>query len=215
MKKLLFIATMAVLAFAASESLTARDDMKALLSSPDEKYTSLFEGLQPNTRLDMIDYYEAGLKTFSNDDETYSAVLIDTLTDRHVRLAGDTPITFDLYLLTPRTDSLLVMVASAPLGNTDSSVIVKDIKTGNVVQQIVPRYTDWLVKDALKQAGEAELLAAIPYVTATTTVDTDGTHTLTMENSSITVPGLDPSVTRLFKPSLTWQWNGKQFVLKR
>ena len=186
--------------------------MRKLLSSPDDKTAMLFFGQRLNTRLDMMDYYDASSKAFCSDDMLGSKIRIDSLAERYVRFATDTPLTIESYLLTPGNDSLLVTVVTMPVGNADANVVIDDITTGKTIGSIKLRYSDWLVKDALKAADENTLAANIPFVTATAFVDPEK-NTVTFTNTAITTPGLNPYVTALFKPELVLRWNGKKFTL--
>lgn len=191
-------------------SVSASDDMRKMLSSPNPKINSVFFGQSLNTRLDMLDYYDAGSKTFSHDDLFGSDIRIDTLSDRHVRFCSNVPMTIDTYLLTPGKDSLAVSIVTMPVGNNDVVIYVDDIRKGRSLDTYIHHYSDWLTKDALKEVTEATLLANIPFVTASATVDTDN-NIVTLTNTSITVPGLDPTIVRLFKPELKLRWDGKKF----
>lgn len=200
----------AIIAVLVTLTVSASDDMRRVLSSPDPKTNRIFFGQGLNTRLDMIDYYDAGSKVFSNDDLFGSPVRIDTLSDRHVRFITDNPLTIDTYLLTPGKDSLAVSVVTLPVGNGDVIIYVDDIRTGDTRNMYMHHYSDWLTAKALKEVSEATLLANIPFVTASASVDTEN-NTVTLTNTAITLPGLDPSIVQLFKPTLTLRWDGKKF----
>lgn len=210
MKKIIFAITIIV---CMAGRLLAADEMKAVLSNPDHKITEAFFGLELNTRLDMIDYFEAGSSSFSNDDLFNSHVRVSALDDRHVRFDTDTPLSIDSYLLTPGNDSILVSVVSLPIAAGDVSVYVINLKTGRSLDLISPDYSDWLVKNAEKSTSTAALLATIPYVTASATVDPIA-NSITFTNTATTVPGIDLAATKWFRPAITYKWNGKKFVLK-
>lgn len=190
------------------------DDMRALLSGHESRTDSLFLGQDRNTRLDMMDYYDAGTGTYSRDSRFGSDIRIEVLEDRHVRFGSGSSVTVDAYLLTPGADSLLVTVVSFPVGNGDAGVHVTDVATGRTVQQITPSYADWMVRDALKTVSEAALAAAVPFVTADATVDT-AANVITLRNTAAVVPGLDETFVAAFRPEITYRWNGKQFVMSK
>lgn len=190
------------------------DDMRALLSGHESRIDTLFLGQDRNTRLDMMDYYDAGTGTYSRDSRFGSDIRIEVLEDRHVRFGSGSSVTVDAYLLTPGADSLLVTVVSFPVGNGDAGVHVADVATGRTVQQITPSYADWMVRDAFKTVSEAALAAAVPFVTAAATVDT-AANVITLRNTAAVVPGLDETVVAAFRPEITYRWNGKQFVMSK
>ena len=194
-----------------SPRVIAQNDMKELLKRDSPNVEKVFLGQELNTRLDMIDFYEAGLETFVQDDLYGSKLRLDTLENRHARFATDTPVSFDMYLLTSGADSLVVQVVNSPVGNGDSRVTVLDAVSGDSIATIAPEYSDWLTAEARKNAVPATLLAAIPFVTAGATVDTVG-NVVTLTNTAVTVPGLDPEIVEAFVPSLSFRWNGKKFV---
>ena len=199
------------LAFVVAPTVWGADDMKQFMSSADEKVDNIFLGLSRNTRLDMIDYFEAGLEAFSYDDNFGSSVRIDTLEDRHVRLATNTQLAVDFYLIAAGSDSLAVAAVTYPVGDGDVRVFVDDVRTGKTIDSLNPQYSDWLLKDALKNFSESELLAAIPFIAARAEVDVP-TAVITLFNTSVTVPGLDPAILKAYKTELRYKWNGKKYV---
>ena len=211
MKKLTAIVALALTVATAAAS--DQNGMRGLLKSADPKVDDIFLGLKLNTRLDMIDYFDAGATTFSNDDRFNSKIRLSELSERHARFETDAPFAVDAYLLTPGRDSLVVSVISIPTGNGDAAVYVTDARSGKTLDKVKPDYTDWLRADALKVAGEGGLLAAIPFVTASATVDT-ADNTLTFSNTAVTVAGIDPETAALFRPRIAMRWNGKKFVIK-
>lgn len=191
----------------------AQDSMKKLLSSPDERMVALFMGVDLNTRLDMIDYFEGGYDIFSQGPFK-SDMRITKLDDRHVRFESNTPVSVDAWLLTPGADSLMVFVVSTPIDNGDAIITVNNLRKGGAPQRITPLYSDWLKADALKNVSEPRLTSIIPFVTASATVD-EKNNTVKLTNTWIDVPGIDRDVISVFKPSLTYGWNGRSFVLKK
>lgn len=192
----------------------AENGMRTLMSANDTRLNDVFLGQSLNTRLDMIDYFDARSEKFTPDDLYSSKIRIDALEDRHVRFASDTPITVDMYLLTPGTDSLIVSVTDIPIGNGDATIDIFDIKTGEKIDSPTLKYSDWLKKDAFKEVGHAELSAAIPFITASVTVDT-ASDKIILKNTAIDVPGLEKRLVNAFKPSVTLGWTGKKFVMNK
>lgn len=211
MKK--FILIFSIFIAASAMVLDAADDMKRLLQNADERYKSVFLDQPVNIRLDMLDYYEAGSPTFTNDDIYRSQIRIDTISDRYVRIGSNTALYTDFYLLTPGNDSIMVTVSGLPVGAGEESITITDLRTGKDINFPHPRYYDWVAQKTNANDIPA-LTAAIPFITSTATVDTQ-TNTITLENSSITVPGIDEDIVKMFLPSKTYMWDGKKFVLKK
>lgn len=214
MRKLSIILNSILLAVFLASTVYAEGDMKRLLSRQDEISSSIFLGQDGLTRLDMIDYFEAGSDKFSKDDLFGAPIRITQLEDRHVRFEGIYPSRIDFYLVTPGTDSLSVAVNYMPIDNGDEFVIVENFKDGKEVSFEMPQYTDWLTKDALNVFSEEELIAAVPFVSVTADVNTDN-GIITLKNNTINTPGLDPSIVAVFKPELSYIWKGKKYVLRK
>lgn len=210
MKRRLFFSII-LCALCVSFSMRADGSMKKLLSDPSDTVSTVFMGIDLNGRLDMIDYFEAGLDHLTLMDGFRSTGRISKLEDRHVQFTADEPVIVDAYLLTPGRDSLVVFVVTAPVGGGDAIVETRDVKTGKTLGNLDPDYSDWLKKDATKEVSEATLLSNIPFITASAEVDTQN-NIITLTNTSIQVPGLPESVTSCFVPVLTYKWNGKSFV---
>lgn len=185
--------------------------MRSLLSGSDARLDSIFFGQKQNTRLDMIDYFDAGSRVFSHDDLFDTPIRIDSLDDRHVRFVTDSPVVIDSYLVTQGVDSLVVSVVALPIGAGDVSVFVDDVRSGKTVDTPVLRYTEWLVPKVAESVGYARIIAAVPFVTSSAAVDTqDGT--ITLLNNAVTVPGLDPDIVAAFRPQITLRWNGRKYL---
>ena len=206
------IACLGVLMVSAFHAWCAQpvEGMRGLLASPDVKMENVFFGQTLNTRLDMMDYYDAGGKTYSIDDIQGSKIRIDSLSERHVSFELEKSLKIDMYLLTPGNDSLAVTVINMPVGNGDVFILLDDIKSGETIGEIELPYSEWLTKDALNQVSGSALLAAVPFVTATAQVDTEN-NTITLTNTSIEVPGLDASMSRYFLPKKTLRYKNKRF----
>lgn len=203
-----------VSALAAVVTAVADGDMRALLSNAEPRMDRVFLGCEHNTRLDMLDYYDAGIEYFSYEDVLGSKIRIDTLEDRRVRFVTDSPLSVDTYLLTPGTDSLAVSVISMPIGNGDVAVYVDDVRAGETIDNILVSYSEWLTPDALKDVNEGTLLAAIPFVTASATILGES-NMIMLVNTAIEVPGLDADIVNRFRPVIILEWDAKKRKFKQ
>lgn len=199
----------------ASGNVRSEGEMRRLIVSEDSLLESVFLNIPQSRRLDMLDYYDAGMKDFVGALNLFSDVRLDTVSDRHARILTELPTAYDLYLVTPTaSDTLVVTVYNVSLGAQDSEVRVTDIRHPEAMLRIEPEYSDWLVDDALKRYSENGLLAVIPFVTATASVDTAGGDII-LTNTSIAVPGLDEDIAACFKPSLRYTFKKGRYVKSR
>lgn len=195
-----------------AQPLRGADDMRRLLVRNDSVILPIFLYQELNNRLDMLDYYDAKMDNPVYDTTGGALVRITDLTDRKVTFEVDTMMKVDIYLVTPGTDSLAVTVVPVAIGAGDNAVYVNDLKTGEIVQKINIDYSEWLAKDALDRFSDGTLTAAIPYVTATVDVD-PFTGVITFTNTAVTVPGIDPEIASVFKPTLQLRRKGKRYSL--
>lgn len=195
-------------------SAHAADSMRRLLTIPEHRIDSIFLGLSLNTRLDMIDYFDAGSETYSMDDTFGSPLRIAELSDRHVRFETRSPFVADCYLVTSGPDSLAVWTVTQPYDNGDTIIKTDDIRTGRPVETVYIPYSAWLVPGNDSRPADGELLAAIPFVTCSATVDAE-TGKVTLTNTSITVPGLEERIVEAFRPSLTLRLKGRKYIIDK
>lgn len=207
MKRFSLIYTLFAFCILGALPLKGQNAMRQLMSSPEARMDTVFLGLDKNTRLDMIDYFDGGYKNFS-EGPFRSSVRLDSLDDRHAHFVTETALSVDAYLVTLNTDSIVVYVVDVPIDNGDAIVTLRSVKDGAHLGFVAPDYSDWLVKDALKKVPETKLLTAIPFVTSKVAVD-PAAATIVFTNSSIAVPGLDKEIIEVFKPTVTYKWTGK------
>lgn len=211
MKKFLVIALFAA---CIAHAMQGTGDMEALLTNPDKKFEHIFLEQPLNNRMDMLDYYTAGSKTFTADQLYGSQIRIDSLSDRHVGIGSNSALSADFYLLTPnRNDSIIVKVMNMPVGNGDAAVYFTNLRTNTGFRPVEIRYSDWLTKEA-KEVSPGTLQAGIPMVTWSVEADCTN-NTLTLINTAIAVPGIEQDVVDKFLPQLRLKWNGKTFEITR
>lgn len=165
-------------------------------------------------RLDMVDYYNAGLFTPRQDayySDDISLVLLDSRTMR----LKDPTMTIDVTMVTPEnSDTLIVVVETLPLRGGESTVRVYTADGEQVKNAIkMPTYSDWLEADIAKTLSESALLADVPFVTATAKVD-HTTGTLTFSNTATLIAGIPEKTACAFKPTLTYVLKNKKYTLK-
>ena len=209
-RKLILIIT-AIYCGMMSSFATQDGPMRRLLTRPDSIADALVLNIPESYRLDMVDYYEADRDDYTPLHYISTFMRVDSIDENYARLSSKAAVNYDLYIVAPASDSLLVTVNHTPVGNGEDIVVVKDMATAAVVDQPVANYTDWLAEKALDSFTEDEIIAAVPYVTSVATVDADRGEIL-LTNTAVTVPGLDERIAALFVPQLKYRWNGKKFV---
>ena len=204
----------AIISFICIVVIHAADDIRQLMESPDKKFDNIFFGQPVNTRLDLIDYYAAGSKSYTPDELYQSQIRLDSLEDFHARFVDNGGSTLDAYLVTPGIDSLIIWVVEMPIGNGDVALYVDDIRKGATVQTLTTNYSDWIKQGTDNNPSMATLTATIPYVTSTAEVDT-ANNTIVLHNTSIQVPGIADDVKKRFFDTLRFKWDGKKFKLTK
>lgn len=211
MKKSVLILPLFLAVLCIAVAAHADGDMRRLLSSNQTRMDSIFLEQPRSLRLDMIDYYDASLDTYVNDEKFDSNVRIDSLSDKFARFHTDTGVDIDFYLVVTPSDSLIIYVQNSPIARGDDMVGVYNLATGRLIQPVRPHYSDW-IKGSTDRASDLKLIAYIPYVTSKAAINpTDAVITLT--NTSISVPGIDEDVVAAFRPQLRYKWDGRRFAL--
>lgn len=207
-KKIIALSAMAVVLFSAGQARGA--DMRQILSRPDTVIDKIFLNIGLNDRLDMIDYLDAGQKEYLRAILGYP-VRVSALEKDHVTFEIKDALNVDFYLLADAADSLIVMVAPIPVGAEDSFIAIYDLHGSQPVQYLKTDYTDWLVKNAFDVYEPATLLAAVPMITSTAEVLPER-NVVILRNNATNVPGIDPNIAALYKPSITFQRKGRRFI---
>lgn len=162
------------------------------------------------SRLDMLDYYEAGsdhpsVNFYGGDSRIIS------LSDRSLTFMGTDDIECQVFVLDPGKDTKIGVITTYPTPIPDSSLKIYNRKWQLCNDFKEPKLADWLLqkKDATTVAEE------LPFIMASYHFDTD-TNELTVTNNMAQyfAKGHEPEALGKIKPTLTYKWNGKYFKLK-
>lgn len=170
--------------------------------------------LEPNTRLDMIDYYEAGIERPSQNTAG-GECRITAIDDYSISFVGGTGTDYQLFVLDPKSESPtigVIVTLQTPIPdsaitlyhtNWDSQA-VRDTKAFNSS----PTLSDWMRPGYTKHRAEIE--EAIPFIMADYSYD-PSTSTLTITNNMAQyfTANDTPKALSMLKDSVSYRWNPK------
>lgn len=202
MKKIFLLAFSIILALGV-RAATARE---AFIAAP----RTVLPLLNDNARLDMLDYYDAGLK---NDTQNLFA-------------GGSRILSLDPErIVVNMTDASTLEIDVLPGGNQNIYAVISTVRTpaeNSVIsfydsnwQQLdgkkiftAPQLTDWITD----KGHEADVTMLTPFIMAGYNY-TPTTKTLTVTNNSEAFLGKDmySQIAEWMRPQITYLWNGKQF----
>jgi hypothetical protein len=177
--------------------------------------TSIFPTIDVMTRMDMIDYFQAGSSKASANlmggdcrvtSNSYGKITVST--------SAVSDYTIDLLPAPSAKRQTIVMVTRTLKTPTeDSSVKFYDCNwkpLGDLLP--MPALREWVLPSAKKQMDDIE--NAVPFVMATLTYD-PATQNATLTNNIQEYIGQESKelVDKTIAKSLSYHWNGKKFVL--
>lgn len=210
-KRLILILALvwAVLAQAAAPALPDSVTAEAMFVTAPMLKPRVLPELSRSTRLDMLDYFKAGIdKASENNFGGESKVTaIDSLSI-DFDLTAD--IACQLFVLNSGGRPITCIIATYPTPIPDSQLKAYDRNWQEVSILAEPRLSDWL-KDK-KSRKEAEL--ALPFVLASYRYD-PATQTLTVTNEmdAYWIEAERPAVLEQLRDKLSYRWDGKRFKL--
>lgn len=203
MKRLILSLSLAA-ALTASAQLTASG---AFTSAPAE----VFPLLDKNTRMDMIDYFNSGLKTPSANRMDGRSVVTE-LTPASLCVKLSEASSAQLALLTAGKDTVIAVVSTVAAPGLDSTVKFYDSSWRQLEGKkyfTAPTWRDWMVKGH----DVSEVTAYTPFMLASYYIDTaNGTLTATNNLSTFLDEDIYSMVEAALNRSLTYRWNGKSFI---
>ncbi|MDE6555915.1 MAG: DUF3256 family protein [Duncaniella sp.] len=203
----LFIISLFAVAIGASAQLTASS---AFTSAP----RSVFPLLDNNTRLDMVDYFNSGMDTPSNN-----------LLDGHSVVTALTPSTLTAKIADTSEATVVVLNADSP---SPVIMLISTVATPGLDSKIsfytqewepitpaskyfeAPELADWL--SPAGKGMEGMVMSASPFMLSSATVDPEGkTLTLTNNLSSFLDPEVYATISEYLLPVKVYHWDGKKF----
>lgn len=201
----LFLTLIAALALAmpAAAQLSAK---KAFADAPQRIIPLLDKG----TRLDMIDYFEAGQATDSKN-ALYGKSRLTDLQPLSLQARLSDSSALQLAVLPSGADSIVALITTVNLPSPDSSMKLyssswQPLPTEKFFSP--PVLTDWL----LDKKDAADVEAVVPFMVAQYSYD-PATQTLTATNclSRFLSDDIYSMVKNSLRPSISYRWTGKRF----
>lgn len=198
---------LAAAVFVAAATAQARTAADFFICAPDEAMI-LFD---KSTRMDMLDYFNSGLPTFSTNRTGGSARILAAGPDRLELLAGrDSNI--KIGVMADRSDTTLVVIETVLTPVADSHVRLYDRNWRPRSPQMpsMPSAIDFVAQSDRKAAARADM-PDVCFVVADYN-PADGTFTMTNTTAAAYVEGDRPDGLRLMRPSITMRYDGRRFV---
>ncbi len=210
MKPILTLATLTVLLLPATmqAQLTAR---QAFATAPQ----SVFPLLDTNTRLDMIDYFDAGMKNESKNALGGQSALLE-VSPMSLSMKMSDASTNQVFLLPAAgNDTIIGVIRTVATPGHDSSLSLYTSKWQPVAQSKrfnAPKLTDWVTDRS--HLGDVE--AVVPFMLTGYKYDPQRS-TLTLENNlnGFLSDDIYEMVAPYMLSSLTYEWDGKKFTLRK
>lgn len=171
--------------------------------------------LPANTRLDMLDYFNSGVRRASADAAGARAIVTESTASRLRFETGDT-CRFELAVFAAGADTIVALVETIAYPMRDSRIRWFDASWRPLAQEplATPRLADWLTREGSKRRDEAE--SALPFITAESVTDPEqGTVELRNTTGSYFPAAEQPDALRLTAGRLVYKLRGKRFELKK
>lgn len=189
--------------------LTAAD---AFASAP----LSTFPLVDKTTRLDMIDYFNSGSSTASNNTLRGSS-RITAISPMKVCVEMTASSTYQIAILPAKGDSMIAVVETLRLPAADSRITLYDRHWAPLDakrQFSPPSLADWLTDEGRRNLDEVESL--VPFLIVDYDYDpTTATLTLTNSLSEFVAEDDRDAVSSYLRPTLVYKWDGKKFSSKK
>lgn len=193
---------------ARADSLTVTAE-KCFVEAPPE----VFQLVSANTRMDMIDYYKAGMNRESANEAGGECVLLG-LEPESVTLKAGTDIIYQFFVLEGKAKPYIGVIETLSTPGDESMVRFytsdwSPVNAGKKGMFSAPRLSDWLVSD--DKATRAEAVETLPFILTSYSYDPD-TQTLTATNNmgSYYHPTDTPEVLKQMKHTITYKWDRKK-----
>lgn len=180
---------------------------EAFVKAPSQIFTTL----DSISRLDMIDYFEAG-RGGASRNALGGESRITVLDDLHVGVMTTPSTAVDIYLLpSAGKDTLVAVVSTLKLPALDSSVAVYDSNWNQMSAKKLPatfNTLDLWLKPGLSREDITKVENTVPFIPAYITVD-GNTLTVTNKIDQIVPAEEFKAISGLLVPSIAFAWNGK------
>lgn len=172
--------------------------------------------LEPQTRQDMLTYYDAGRDTPSQNAFGADCRIISLDADCLKMITGE-GITTEMFVLNPTGKNQVIgVIETIDTPVADSRVTFYDTSWRNLTSKmgIDPTLADWVPK--AEQGNLAEIQRDVPFVLASMHFDPLTSTVVADNNMQAYYTAADtPSALARLKPHLTYKWTGKKFRLDK
>ena len=203
MKRLLLLFSLAG-TLAANAQLTAPE---AFTTAP----ADVFPLLDTNTRLDMVDYYNSGLKTASNNRMEGQSVITE-LTSASLIVKISDASSAQVAVLPVGNDTVIAVVSTVATPGLDSTLKFYDSEWHQLAADkyfTPPTWNDWMTQGH----DSSEVTAYTPFMLSSYYINpSDGTMTITNNLPTFLDDDIYADIADAIRPTLTYRWNGKKFV---
>lgn len=204
--KLLLIAVM-VIAAGVPQALARLTASEAFVNAP----SVVFPLLERNTRLDMIDYFNSGSATPSNNSMQGSS-RVTAMSDGEMKIAMTDASDYQIVILPAGADSVIAVIQTVATPAHDSHLTIYTTgweKLGDAFTP--PSMDDWMTDAGRKNKDMVATM--VPFVLARYELD-PATDVLTVTNnlSEFLSPDVYQLVDSYLRGSLSYRWDGKRMV---
>lgn len=206
MKKILTTLILIAAAVASQAQLTSSS---AFSNAPQK----VFPLLDTNTRLDMIDYYNSGMETTSENKLEGRSVITELAPEAlTVRMTDSS--TAQIVVLQSSKGPIIALINTVATPGLDSNISFYDQSwtPQNAADYFTrPDWKEWLTPEGAP--NEDEVMAQTPFMLASYHYD-PSTSTLVVTNNlpRFLDKDLYESISSYLYPTLNYVWNGKKFV---
>lgn len=172
--------------------------------------------LTPNTRLEMIDYYEAGINRESQNSAGGPCKVTD-ISDYSVSFIGGNGLRYQMFVLDPTAETPTIgLISTYDTPVPDSRLLLYHTNWDPLPSaapapktlNLQPSINDWIRPDSKKRLSEAE--DALPFVMASYIFD-PATSAISVTNNmkQYYTPSDTPGQLSLLRDTLKYVWNPK------
>ena len=187
---------------------------KCFVEAPPE----VFQLVSANTRMDMIDYYKAGMDRVSANEAGGECVLL-SLEPESVTLKAGTDIRYQFFVIDGKSKPYIGVIETLSTPGDDSMVrfYTSDWRPIDAAKKglfSAPRLTDWMT--SADKTVRAEVTETLPFILTSYAYD-PATQTLTATNNmgSYYHQTDTPDALKHLKNTITYKWDGKKEAFVR
>ena len=208
MKKLKLLLIAAVMIAVGVPPVMARlTASEAFVNAP----SVVFPLLERNTRLDMIDYFNSGSSTPSNNS-MQGASRVTALNDNEMKIEMTDASDYQIVILPAGADSVIAVIQTVATPAHDSHLTVYSVGWEKLADAFTPPSMDDWMTDAGRKNKDM-VASMVPFVLARYELDpATGVLTVTNNLSEFMSPDVYQMVASYLRDSISYRWDGKRMV---